>query len=146
MRKSETRTFTTDDGATVIETDGWAMTWTPGDWNGLVLTNLTTQDTHPVEMEENGPPPDLLIRFDPDVVLCGRNLAVATFAYRPSDLREQPRYTYLRVLFDPEAPSTSSQLWDDAATDLAYAYPAADLSRVYALTCTDNGIIYDRAN
>ena len=134
-------TYTDKDGAMVIEAPGMTARWMVGDWSGLSLRDDNAQTRTPVRMEENGPAPDLLIGFDPEVVICDRNFAVATFAYAPSFLREQVTYTYLRVLFVLDKPENSWQIWDEAASELAYAYPEQDLTFHYEFNCNSSGEI-----
>lgn len=138
-------TYSDEDGAMVIETPGMTARWMVGDWAGLSFRDDNAQTQTPVQMEENGPPPDLFIGFDPVVRICDRDLAVATFAYAPSFLREQAAYTYLRVLFSPDQPDRSWQIWDEAASELAYAYQEQDLTLYYEFSCSASGeITYQR--
>ena len=133
-------------GAMVIEVEGTALRWEGGAWSGLALVDPVTGWTESVTMEEDGPPPDELIGFAPAVPVCGRDLAVATFTYAPDALREQARYAYLRVLFDPEAPGRSWQVWDSVAEDRGFPYPAEDLPRLYEITCPGDAIEAVRAD
>lgn len=138
-------TYRDEDGAMVIEAPGMTARWMVGDWAGLSVRYDDTQTQTLVQMEENGPAPDLLIGFDPSVRICDREFAVATLAYAPNFLREQVAYTYLRVLFAPEQPEQSWQIWDEAASDLAYAYPEQDLTLYYEFSFNASGeISYQR--
>lgn len=132
-------TYNDKDGAQVIEALGMTARWMAGDWAGLAIHGNNSQA--PVHMDENGPAPDLMVGFDPEVRICDRDVAVATFAYEPSFLREQPSYTYLRVLFYLDRPDRSWQIWDEAAVGLAYAYPENDLALYYEISCSASGEI-----
>jgi len=50
-------------------------------------------------------------------------------------------YSYLRVLLGPERPEQSWQVWDEAASDLAYVYPEQDLTLYYEFSCGAAGEI-----
>ena len=129
------QSYTDADGVQVIETRQDILRWRPRDWDGMTLQAKDEPDARPVVLDENGPAPDMLVRFDAGLELCGRSLSVATLVYAPSYLREQSAYAWLRVLFDPQAPEQSWQVRDEAARQLAYGYSAQDLPRLYDVDC-----------
>lgn len=129
------QSYSDEDGVQVIETAQEILRWRPGDWDGMTLQAKGDPGARPVVLHEDGPAPDTLVRFDTGLELCGRSLSVATLVYAPSYLREQSAYAWLRVLFDPQAPAQSWQIWDEAAQRLAFGYDARDLLRLYEVDC-----------
>lgn len=132
--------YRTDDDKTVIVTPDWQVSWTRGDWTGLSILDRIEARENTVQVAEDGPAPDLMVDFEPNIMLCDRLFAIVTFAYVPNMLRGTPNYSYLRIIFEPTKPDLSWQIWDVVAEERGFPYPAVDLGRAYSINCSGENV------
>lgn len=140
------KTYSQDGDTFVIETPSATLRWVERDWAGLSYQSNDSASETPVPLQEDGPAPDALIRFDTGLDLCGKSLGVAALVYSPNDLRQQPTYAWLRVIFDLNAPENNWQLWDIASDELRFGYNGRDIPIYYNVDCNTMQFTYKERN